>query len=201
MAANLDSRPPVPRLLILIASTRPGRAGLPVARWFERVARADGRFEIELVDLAELGLPFLDEPHHPRLRQYVHEHTRRWSATVERADAIVFVTAEYNYGYPAPLKNAIDYLHNEWRHKPLGYVSYGGIAGGTRSVQQLKQVTQALGLVSAQVLVNLAWVAKLIDEDGTLRSDEGMEAAAAGMLDELVALDEVLRILRGKTAE
>jgi NAD(P)H-dependent FMN reductase len=189
------------RLLIVIASTRPNRVGLPVGRWFERVARKDGRFEIELVDLAELNLPFLNEPKHPRLQQYEHEHTRRWSAIVDGADAIVFVTAEYNYGYPAPLKNAIDYLHNEWRHKPLGYVSYGGIAAGTRSVQQLKQVTQALGLVSTQILVNLAWVAKLIGEDGELRSDEGMEAAATGMLDELVALDGVLRIMRGKTAD
>ncbi|HWD65059.1 MAG TPA: NAD(P)H-dependent oxidoreductase [Solirubrobacteraceae bacterium] len=189
------------RLLIVIASTRPNRVGLPVGRWFEGVAREDGRFEIELVDLAELNLPFLNEPKHPRLQQYEHEHTRRWSATVDGADAIVFVTAEYNYGYPAPLKNAIDYLHNEWRHKPLGYVSYGGIAAGTRSVQQLKQVTQALGLVSTQILVNLAWVAKLIGEDGELRSDEGMEAAATSMLDELVALDGVLRILRGKTAD
>jgi NAD(P)H-dependent FMN reductase len=187
---------PVPKLLIIIASTRPNRAGLPVGRWFEQVARRDARFQVEMVDLAELDLPFLNEPGHPRLRQYVHDHTRRWSATVDAADAIVFVTAEYNYGYPAPLKNAIDYLHHEWRHKPLGYVSYGGIAAGTRSVQQLKQVTQSVGLVSAQVLVNLAWVAKLIGEDGELRSDEGMEAAAKGMLDELVALDGALRALR-----
>jgi NAD(P)H-dependent FMN reductase len=189
------------RLLIVIASTRPGRVGLTVGRWFEQMAQRDGRFEVEVVDLAELDLPFLDEPNHPRLRQYVHDHTRRWSATVEAADAIVFVTAEYNYGYPAPLKNAIDYLHHEWRHKPLGYVSYGGIAAGTRSVQQLKQVTQSVGLVSAQTLVNLAWVATLVGEDGQLRSDEGMEAAATGMLDELVALDEALRVLRGKTAD
>lgn len=191
----------MPKLLIIIASTRPNRAGLPVARWFDRLARRDGRFEVELVDLAELDLPLLNEPNHPRLRQYLHDHTREWSATVDSADVVVFVTAEYNYGYPAPLKNAIDYLHHEWRHKALGYVSYGGIAAGTRAVQQLKQVTQALGLVSAQTLVNLAWIAKLIGEDGELRSDEGMEAAATGMLDELVALDEVLRLLRGTTAD
>jgi NAD(P)H-dependent FMN reductase len=186
----------MPNLLIIIASTRPNRVGLPVGRWFEQVARRDGRFEVNVVDLAELDLPFLNEPAHPRLRQYVHDHTWRWSATVDAADAIVFVTAEYNYGYPAPLKNAIDYLHQEWRHKPLGYVSYGGIAAGTRSVQQLKQVTQSVGLVSAQTLVNLAWVAKLIGEDGELRSDEGMEAAATGMLDELLELDGALRVLR-----
>jgi NAD(P)H-dependent FMN reductase len=186
----------MPRLLIVIASTRPNRVGLPVAQWFEQVAREHGRFEIELVDLAELALPFLNEPNHPRLRQYMHDHTRAWSATVDAADVIVFVTAEYNYGYPAPLKNAIDYLHHEWRHKALGFVSYGGIAAGTRSVQQLKQVTQAVGLVSAQALVNLAWVTSLVGDDGQLKADDRMRAAANGMLDELIELDRALRVLR-----
>jgi NAD(P)H-dependent FMN reductase len=167
-----------------------------VARWFERVVREDGRFEVEVADLAELDLPFLNEPNHPRLRQYKHDHTRAWSSTVGAADVIVFVTAEYNYGYPAPLKNAIDYLHHEWRYKALGYVSYGGIAAGTRSVQQLKQVTQSVSLVSAQTLVNLAFVANLIGEDGQLKEDEGMRAAATGMLDELLKLDGALRALR-----
>jgi len=187
----------MPRLLIVIASTRPGRVGLPVARWFTAHAREHGGFEIEVADLAEIGLPFLDEPNHPRLGKYTQAHTHGWSQTVDGADAFVFVTAEYNYGYPATLKNAIDFLHNEWRHKPLGYVSYGGIAAGTRAVQQLKQVTGALGLVSAQVLVNIAWVSKLIGEDGELTADDAMRAAATGMLDELVALESALRVLRG----
>jgi NAD(P)H-dependent FMN reductase len=185
----------VPRLLIIIASTRPGRVGLPVARWFERVAVDHGAFTVETADLAELDLPLLNEPHHPRLHQYNHDHTQRWSATVEAADAIVFVTSEYNYGYPAPLKNAIDYLHSEWRHKALGFVSYGGIAAGTRSVQQLKQVAGALMLVSVQNLVNIAWVGQRI-KDGELQSDDEMLAAAHRMLDDLDRLDGALRTLR-----
>jgi NAD(P)H-dependent FMN reductase len=189
----------MPRLLIVIASTRPGRVGLPVGLWFAEVARGHGRFEVEVADLAELNLPLLDEPAHPRLRQYTKEHTKAWSATVDAADAIVFVTAEYNYGYPAALKNAIDYLHHEWRHKALGYVSYGGIAAGTRSVQQLKQVTQAVGLVSAQTLVNIAWVAKHV-KDGELQADAGMQDAATAMLDELARLDAALRALRAPDA-
>lgn len=186
----------MPQLLIIIASTRPGRVGLPVGRWFEGVARDHGGFdEVQVADLAELNLPLLDEPNHPRLAKYEHEHTKRWSATVAAADAIVFVTSEYNYGYPAPLKNAVDYLHHEWRHKALGYVSYGGIAAGTRAVQQLKQVTQAVGLVSAQTLVNIAWVHSHM-QDGAFHDDEDMRAAGTGMLDELLRLDGALRTLR-----
>ena len=104
----------MPTLTIVIASTRPGRAGLPIAQWFIARARDHGGFDVVVADLAELRLPLLDEPSHPRLRQYTHQHTKDWSATVERSDAFVFVTAEYNHGYPAPLKNAIDYLHFEW---------------------------------------------------------------------------------------
>jgi hypothetical protein len=106
------------------------------------------------------------------------------------------VTAEYNYGYPAALKNAIDFLHAEWRHKALGFVSYGGIAAGTRAVQQLRQVTSALGLVSAQMLVNIAFVGNRIGEDGELTADDAMAAAATGMLDELLELNRALALLR-----
>jgi NAD(P)H-dependent FMN reductase len=125
-------------LQIIIASTRPGRAGLPIGQWFHERALGHGGFDIDLVDLADLNLPFMDEPSHPRLRRYTHQHTRDWSARVEAADAFVFVTPEYNHGFNAPLKNAIDYLHDEWRHKPVGFVSYGGVAAGTRAVQMLK---------------------------------------------------------------
>ena len=110
-------------------------------------AREHGGFELEVADLAEVTLPLLDEPNHPRLRQYTREHTHAWSATVDVADAVVLVTSEYNYGYPAALKNAIDYLHHEWRYKPVGFVSYGGVAAGTRAVQQLKQVVTALRMM------------------------------------------------------
>ena len=186
----------MPNLLIVIASTRPGRAGLPVGRWFADIARGHSGFEVDVVDLLELDLPFVDEPQHPRLRRYTMDHTLRWSASVDAADAVVFVTSEYNFGYPAPLKNAIDYLHDEWRHKPLGYVSYGGIAAGTRAVQQLKQVTQSVGMVSAQRTVSIPWIAERIDDKGVLLDDDVMRDGAVGMLDELLELNQVLRPLR-----
>src|SRR5262252_9743384 len=85
----------MPNLMVVIASTRPIRAGLPVARWFAGRAAEHPAFDVDLVDLAELDLPFMDEPEHPRLRRYVHEHTKRWSGRVTAADAFVFVTPEY----------------------------------------------------------------------------------------------------------
>src|SRR4051812_15701392 len=97
-----DSRP---TLLIIIASTRPGRVGLPVGEWIRDRALAHGAFNVEVADLAEINLPFMDEPHHPRLGNYVHQHTKDWSARVAAADAVIFVTPEYNYGFTAPLKN------------------------------------------------------------------------------------------------
>ncbi len=186
----------MPTLTVVIASTRPGRAGLPIAQWFIARAQAHGGFDVVVADLAELRLPLLDEPNHPRLRQYSHQHTKDWSATVERSDAFVFVTAEYNYGYPAPLKNAIDYLHFEWQYKPLGFVSYGGVAAGTRSVQQLKQVVTALKMVPLVEAVNIPFHTQFIDDDGRLVANEVMEQAADAMLDELQRIEAAMRALR-----
>jgi NAD(P)H-dependent FMN reductase len=190
----------VPKLLIIIASTRPGRIGVPVANWFTEQAAAHGGFELELVDLQELDLPLLDEPNHPRLRKYTKDHTRTWSATVDSADAIVFVTAEYNHSYTAPLKNAIDYLHHEWRHKPLGFVSYGGVAAGTRAMQALKPVAIALALIPVVAAVNIPFVQQFLTEDGTIVGNEVMVEAAAAMLDELLEMHGVLAPLRAARA-
>jgi NAD(P)H-dependent FMN reductase len=186
----------MPKLLIIIASTRPGRIGLPVAEWFLERAREHAGFELELVDLAVLNLPLLDEPAHPRLQRYTKKHTKTWSAIVDSADAVVMVTAEYNYGYPAALKNAIDYLHHEWRHKPVGFVSYGGVAAGTRSVQQLKQVVTALSLLPVTASVNIPFVTQFLTEDQVIEGNEVMQQAARDMLDELGRLSAALAPLR-----
>jgi NAD(P)H-dependent FMN reductase len=182
--------------MIIIASTRPGRVGLPVARWFAQRAREHGGFEIEVVDLAELKLPLLDEPMHPRLRQYTQPHTQRWSAMVDGADAFVLVTSEYNHGYPAPLKNAIDYLNQEWTYKPVGFVSYGGVAAGTRAMQQLKTVVAALKMVPVPEAVNIPFVARFIGDDGEVHANEIMEQAVDLMLDELLRVQAALAPLR-----
>lgn len=184
-----------PVLTVVIASTRPGRAGLPIGTWFAAEAGAREDFEIRVVDLAELDLPFLAEPHHPRLRQYTLDSTWDWSAQIAASDAIVFVTPEYNYGYPAPLKNAIDTISAEWAHLPVGFVSYGGIAAGTRAVQQLKQVVTTLKMVPVFGSVNIAFHAQHLT-DGVFEPAEGTAAAASAMLDEIAQLTQALSELR-----
>lgn len=184
-----------PLLQIIIASTRPGRVGAPVGAWFTERAREHAGFDIEVVDLKEVDLPLLDEPRHPRFRDYQHEHTLRWSRTIERADAYVFVVPEYNYGYNAAVKNAIDYLHQEWLDKPVGFVSYGGVAAGTRAVQQLKQVLTTLRMVPVVESVNIPFVGQFL-VDGEIKPNEIMQGAATALLDELGRVSPVLRTLR-----
>jgi len=172
------------KLLIVIASTRPGRVGLPVGRWFESQARAHAGFEVEVADLAELNLPFLDEPKHPRLREYTKQHTKEWSATVDGADAFAFVMPEYNHGLTAPLKNAIDFL------------SYGGVAAGTRAAQMLKPVLLVLRMTPVSAAVSIPFVAQHIGDDGELDANEVMEQSAQDLLDELVSMSGALSVLR-----
>ena len=186
----------MPTLQIIIASTRPGRVGLPVADWFAARARHHGTFELDVVDLAELGLPFMDEPNHPRLRRYEHQHTKDWSARVDAADAFVFVHPEYNHSFTAPLKNAIDFLHAEWAYKPVGFVSYGGIAAGTRAMQALKPSLVALKMTPVLEAVNIPFVRQFVDDEERFVPNEVLEQAADAMLDELVKFDAVLRPLR-----
>jgi len=188
----------MPHRQIIIASTRPGRVGLPVATWFESRARAHGGFVVELVDLAELGLPFVDEPNHPRLQRYTHRHTKEWGARVQAADAFAFVMPEYNHGFTAPLKNAIDFLHAEWQFKPVGLVSYGGVAAGTRAAQMLKPVLLALKMIPLVEAVSIPFVARFIDDEGELQANEVMEQSADAMLDELLRISGVLAPLRAE---
>jgi NAD(P)H-dependent FMN reductase len=190
-----------PVLQIIIASTRPGRVGPSVASWIRERAIAHGGFDVELVDLAEVNLPMFDEPKHPRFGQYAHQHTKDWSATIKRADAFIFVVPEYNYGFNAAIKNAIDYLNVEWQHKPVGFVSYGGVAAGTRAVQMLKQVITTLKMVPMFDAVNIPFVQQFLDEDRKLQPNDIMEAAATAMLDELVRWTASLRTLREPSAQ
>ena len=182
--------------MIVIGSTRPGRVGIPVAPWFEAQAVDHGGFDVEVADLAELRLPLMDEPNHPRLHTYINSHTRAWSALVGASDAFVFVMPEYNHGYTAPLKNAIDYLHDEWFYKPVGLVSYGGVAAGTRAAQMIKPVLAVLRMVPVGPAVAIPFVGRLINDDGQLDANEAMEQAAAAMLVELQRVEAALRTLR-----
>lgn len=185
-------------LKIITASTRPGRKGPALANWIFDLAKKHTEFTVELLDLAEINLPFLDEPNHPSMQKYTKEHTKKWSATIAAADAFIFVTPEYNFGYPASLKNALDFLYNEWTYKPVAFVSYGGIAGGTRSMQALKQVISAMNMVPVLEAVNVPFFTKYIDEQNKFNADEIIQKSAEGMLKELGRWTETLQQMRNK---
>ncbi|HVW25769.1 MAG TPA: NAD(P)H-dependent oxidoreductase [Polyangiaceae bacterium] len=152
------------KLHVIVASTRPGRIGSTVGKWIYEQAVKQGAFEVRLVELAELNLPVYDEPHHPRLRKYEHEHTKRWSAIVEGADAFSIVTPEYNYGMPPSLLNAFEYVFHEWAYKPVGFVSYGGVSGGLRSVQMAKMVATTLRMMPIPDGVPIPFVMQHVKE-------------------------------------
>ena len=184
----------MPRLGLIIGSTRPGRAGLPVANWVQEAAEAHGGFEVSRLDLAEINLPMFDEPKHPRLGDYVHQHTKDWSAQVAACDAFVVVHPEYNNGYNAAIKNAIDYLSAEWHHKPIGLVSYGGPAAGARAAAGLKTV---FAILRAPVVenINIPVVFRLI-EDGVFTPSDSMRDAPTAMVDGLLRYQAALATLR-----
>ena len=185
-----------PKLHTLICSTRPGRVGPSIATWFHDQATRHGAFDCALVDLAEFGLPVFDEPEHPRLRRYAHEHTRRWSASVESADAFVFVTPEYNYNPPPSLVNAMDYLAAEWNYKPVGFVSYGGLSGGVRAVQAAKLMVTTFKMMPMLEAVAIPNFSQHLDDQKRFTPAEAHAKAADELLGELHRWTTALRALR-----
>jgi NAD(P)H-dependent FMN reductase len=184
---------------VIVASTRPARAGLHVAHWFLERAIDHAGFQVELVDLARVDLPLFDEPRHPKLRHYQYDHTKAWSAVIDPADAFVIITPEYNHGAPPALVNALDYLSQEWAYKPVGFVSYGGVSGGTRSVQMTKQIVSALKMVPLFEAVTLPFFREHLDlESRQFEPGEVQEKAAVRMLDELVRWATALRRMRAE---
>ncbi len=144
--------------------------------------------ELDLIDLVELDLPAqLPGEHGPDVRRYIER--------IDRADAYIVVTPEYNHGYPASLKQAIDVPRGEWKAKPLGLVSYGGVGGGLRAVEQLRQVFAELHVVTVRNTVSFHQFWELFDA-GQLRDPRGPDLAASVMLDELAWWAKVLRAAR-----
>jgi NAD(P)H-dependent FMN reductase len=186
----------MPRLHILTASTRPERTGPAVANWIAPIAKDTGLFDVHLVDLADFDLPLLDEPNHPAEREYTKQHTLDWSASVDAADAFVFVAPEYNYGINAALKNALDFLYFEWQYKPVGFASYGNTSGGLRAQQMTKQVVTTLKMVPVSETVAIHYVGTHVDGEGLFTGTDAHAASAVAMLTELHKLAEVLAPLR-----
>jgi NAD(P)H-dependent FMN reductase len=171
----------MPRLVYVIsASTRPTRICPDIARWVMAAAPAAADLALELVDLADWPLPMADEPGIPARGGYIQEHTRVWSRKIAAAAAYVFVTPQYNWGYPAPLKNALDHLYQEWTGKPAMIVSYG-FHGGGKCAAQLRQVLDGLRMRPAATMPALTLPPEMKD-------DAGVEAALAGFAEEIPSI-------------
>jgi NAD(P)H-dependent FMN reductase len=159
---------PAGRIAVVIGSTRPTRICPGIAAWVRDAAQEGSPLRYELVDLAEIDLPFLDEPLKAALHEYAHEHTRAWSETVSAFDGFVFVSPQYNWGYPAPLKNALDFLYQEWHDKPATTVTYG-TRGGSKAADQLHGVLEGLHMRPLEDRLEIAIPADDVDEDWQLR--------------------------------
>lgn len=195
------------RLAIIVGSTRPGRRADIVARWVHAVsgrhaAVTSGAASVEVLDLADYGLPLLDEPVPAMRGDYRHEHTRKWAAAVAGFDGFVFVTPEYNHSFPAALKNAIDFLYAEWNNKAAGFVSYGA-HGGIRAVEHLRLTLSEVKVatVRAQVLLSKYTDVALFTDPGAWTPSPQQEAALLTLFDEVLAWAQALGPLRAATGQ
>lgn len=185
------------KLKIISSTIRPGRKGPIVANWIAEAAKDHGEFEVEYLDLGEIGLPLMNEAIHPIMRQYEHEHSKRWSAKIDEADAFIFVTAEYDYSYPASLKNALEYLVHEWAYKPAGIVSYSaGAFAGVRAVMSLKSDLLSLKTIALGEMVNIPMLQQFINEGNQFVPDDRLSAASGLMLNQLVRWTKGLKTIK-----
>lgn len=185
-------------IAVVLASTRPVRVGEGVARWVLERASARDDASFELVDLAEVNLPQIDEPLPPALGRYNHPWTQAWAQTVARYDGYLFVTPEYNRGAPGVLKNALDRVYAEWNNKAAAFVSYGH-DGGVRAVEQLRQVVGALQIADVATAVALHLRTDFVGfHDFTPAPYQ--ETALDQTLDQLVAWTAALASLRHERA-
>lgn len=186
------------KLKVITSTVRIGRKGPLMAEWIAEEARRSGQFDVEVLDLGELNLPMMNEPEHPRLKKYRFDHTKNWSAKIEEADAFIFVTAEYNGSYPAPLKNALDYLVLEWADKPAGILSYGGVSAGTRAASALKTLLSGLKVITLAEAVTLPMFTQFISAEKGFVPNDIANRAAQAMLGELLRWSGILKPLRIK---
>lgn len=189
-------------LKIITSTTRPNSKGIVIANWLMKMAQEHKEFTTELLDLSKINLPLLDEPNHPRLQQYQHEHTKAWSKAIDVADAYIVVLAEYNFSFPAAIKNAVDYLYNEWSYKPMGIVSYGGLSGGLRSQQMFKQVVTTMNMMPIVESVGIPLFTNHINSEGAFVPDEKIQHSTNTLFKELYRWSESMKTLReAKKAE
>ncbi|MDR7152489.1 NAD(P)H-dependent FMN reductase [Hydrogenophaga palleronii] len=179
------------RIAVIIGSTREGRFGPTVAQWLIQQATQRGDMDIDLVDLAEAGLPEAFTEKEPPAVTHL-------GARLRAADAFVVVTPEYNHGYPAALKTAIDWYQEEWHAKPVGFVSYGGASGGSRAIEQLRQVFAEVHATTVRDAVSFTNAWEAFGGDHVPVQAQAWAKRAKTLLDRLAWWSEALREARLK---
>jgi NAD(P)H-dependent FMN reductase len=179
---------------VIVGSTRPGRSGRKIADWFLQQAQVPAGTTVELIDLADINLPLLDEPMSAMMNQYSKDHTKEWSNIISKADGYVFVTPEYNHGVSGALKNAIDYLYHEWGYKPVAFVGYGGM-GATRAIESLVVTSSELKMFPLKSRVHVIDVWSAVDADGNV-DPALVRGDATELLKEVVTVAEATKSLR-----
>lgn len=179
---------------IIIGSTRPGRNGEAVAKWVYEIAKQRTDAEFEIVDIADFNLPLYDEPVPPSMGGYSHEHTKVWSAKIASLDGFVFVTPEYNRATSGALKNAIDFLYNEWNNKAAGFVGYGSFLGA-RAVENLRLIMGELQVADVRAQVGLSLFTDF-ENFSVFKPASLHEESVKNMLSQVVAWSGALKTLR-----
>jgi NAD(P)H-dependent FMN reductase len=182
------------KIAVVLGSTRPGRVGKAVADWVyaRAVERTDASFEF--LDVADFGLPLLDEPLPPSRGQHEHAHTVAWAEAVARYDGFIFVTGEYNHSNPASLKNAQDLQYADWNNKAAAFVSYRS-AGGIRAVEHLRQVAGELQMADVRAQVALPFATEF-ENYRTFAPSEKAEKALGILFGQVIAWADALKVLR-----
>jgi NAD(P)H-dependent FMN reductase len=176
------------RVTLVIGSNRTGRFGSVIAEWLLGRMREHDDFEVDVVDVAEADLPTTFEPM-PEAKARLAEITPKLAA----AEAFVVLTPEYNHSYPAALKNLIDWHFHEWRAKPVALVSYGGLSGGLRAAEHLRQVFAELHATTVRDTVSFHNAHASFDDTGHLKDPTAPNTAAKAMLTQLAWWGRSLR--------
>lgn len=191
------------KVKIILGSTREGRFGDKPAHWIFDEAKKQKGADVELLDLRDYPLPFFNDAVSPAYRKGKHpnETVAKWAEKIGEADAFIVVTPEYNHGYSAVLKNAIDHVFHEWNNKPVSFVAYGGV-GGARAVEQLRLVAVELQMAPLRAAVHIPAPWTLLDEKGNLKDGAfaPFTQGAENLLKQLVWWADALRSARAKSA-
>ena len=182
---------------MIISSVREGRRADTKASWMKTVLAKHSEISLEVLDLKEWQMPYYAEKTTPSAinGQYENEMARKWAKTVARGDAYIILSPEYNHSFPASLKNALDYLYEEWNNKPVAFVSYGGASGGIRAVEQLRLVVSELGMIAIHHQVNIPFARLAFNQFGQ-PNDERMSEKLESMISQLEIWARASEIVR-----